>query len=121
MRKKLKTLQKMYTRKKEKCLINKAAFKYFMELKGHHKKLDNIHYEHFKIQPYLVSKTFNINERQLLYSLRSNCHKSKYNFKKMHRNQTLCSLGCPDIEDQEHIFTKCGQLKSIYQSQLAVS
>ena len=39
----------------------------------------------------------------------------------MHRNHTLCSLGCPDIEDQEHIFTKCGQLKAISQSQPAVS
>ena len=38
----------------------------------------------------------------------------------MHRNHTLYSLGCPDIEDQEYIFTKCGQLKSISQSQPAL-
>ena len=106
---KIRNTSKDVYKKEIKVLINNAAFRYFMELKDQHKKLNNMKYEHLRIQAYLVSKKFNKSERQLLYSLRSNCHKSKYNFKKMHRNHTLCSLSCPDIEDQEHIFTKCGQ------------
>ena len=102
-------------KKEIKCLINKAAFKYYLGLKEKHRKLDGIHYEQLTIQPYLVSKQFNQNERQLLYSLRSNCHKSKFNLQKLHRNNILCSLWCRDIDNQEHIFTKCKHLVSTYQ------
>ena len=53
-----------------------------MEIKEGHKKLDNVKYEDFKIQPYLTSKLFNQKERQMLYLIRSQCHNSNYNLKK---------------------------------------
>ena len=28
----------------------------------------------------------------------------------MNRNQLYCSFGCPNIEDQDHIFTQCGPI-----------
>ena len=94
-----------------KSAIQKAAFKYFMEIKEGHKKLDNVKYEDFKIQQYLTSKLFNQKERQMLYLMRSQCHNSKYNLK-MQRNYIKCSFGCNAVEDQIHIFTQCMNLKS---------
>ena len=40
-KKKKNTSKDVYKKKEIKCLINKAAFKYFIELKGQHKKLKN--------------------------------------------------------------------------------
>ena len=67
-----------------------------------------------------MSKILNQNERRLLYSLSSHCHKSKFYFTKLHKNNILCSLGRSEIENQEHIFTKCKHLISISRSQPAV-
>ena len=86
-------------KKNIKMLVQKAAFKYFLKLKDGHKKLDGVKYDELKIQPYLINTQFNKKERELLYSLRSKCHKSKFNFKKMNRNNLFCSFGCLKIED----------------------
>ena len=67
---------------KIKALIRNAAFGSLREIKSKHKKLNNICYLSFQIQPYLTSSKFNNKERELLYLLRSNCYKSKINFKK---------------------------------------
>ena len=48
-----------------------------------------------------------IQEKELLFNLRSKFHSSKVNFKKMHRNDLKCIFNCPDDEDQIHSFTKC--------------
>ena len=64
------------------------------------------------IQPYLQSNLLNIKEKELLYSLRSQCHKSKFNFKKLFKNNLYCRFGCKETEDQIHIFTNCGSLNS---------
>ena len=92
---------------KIKALVKKAAFGYFLEIKLSHRKLDLVHYERLQIQPYLVNSKLNNKEKSLLYCLRSHCHKSKHNFKKMHRNDTSCIFGCSVIEDQVHVFTQC--------------
>ena len=34
------------------------------------------------------------------------------NFKKLHRNYLVCIFGCSDVEDQNHIFTKCQPIRS---------
>ena len=39
--------------------------------------------------------------------MRSNCHSSRMNFKKMYRNDTKCILNCPQDEDQRHVFLHC--------------
>ena len=92
---------------KIKALVNKAALNYYNELKLSHRKLDCVKYDKLQIQSYLTSSLLNNKEKSLLYCLRSHCHKSKQNFRKMHRNNTMCSFGCLEYEDQEHIFTKC--------------
>ena len=45
--------------------------------------------------------------------MRSNCHSSKMNFKKMYKNDTKCTLKCPQDEDQRHIFMQCQPLPSV--------
>ena len=79
---KIRSTPKDIYKKEIKQLIDKAAFNYFIELKNTHKKIKDIHYEAMKIQPYLQSKLLNIKEKELLYSLRSHCHQSKFNLKK---------------------------------------
>ena len=90
-----------------KALIQKAALEYFNGVKLSHRKLDLVSYTQLKAQPYLVSSQLSNIEKDLLYSLRSHCHRSKLNFKKLHSSNLYCSLGCYEIEDQSHIFTKC--------------
>ena len=96
-----------------KQLIQKAAFKYFTDIQSTHKKIKDIQYEALNIQTYLVDKSFSQKERKLLYLLRSHCHKSKFNFKKLFKNEIFCRFGCSEIEDQIHTFTKCLPLNSI--------
>ena len=94
-------------KRKIKSLIQSAALQYLNKVKLSHRKLDLVSYTQLKIQPYLVSSQLSNMEKELLYSLRSHCHKSKHNFKKLHGRDILCSLGCSEIEDQNHIFTNC--------------
>ena len=88
-------------------LVKAAAFKYFLNEKEKHTKLDEVEYDKFVIQPYLTSTLFNSKERNLLYSLRSRCHPSKANFKKLFKSDLNCSFGCNSIEDQRHVFNRC--------------
>ena len=72
-----------------------------------HSKLIDITYNKFQIQPYLTTKEKNNSGKELLFNLRSNCHSSKYNFRKINKNNTNCVFKCPHIEDQRHSFTQC--------------
>ena len=67
-------------------LIQKAAFKYFTEIQVTHQKIKYSHYEALRIQTYLVDNSLSVEEIELLYILRFHCHKSKLNFKKLHKN-----------------------------------
>ena len=87
--------------------MRNASFKVFNQEQKGHKKVKHIVYEDFVIQPYLTSKQFNNEERNLLYALRSSCHQAKSNFSRMNKNNLYCSLGCQTIEDQSHIFKNC--------------
>ena len=71
----------------------------------------DIIYKEYKIQSYLYSNIFSYEERKLLYSLRSRCNQAKLNFRKLNRNNLLCSLGANELEDQIHIFSNCNILK----------
>ena len=94
-------------KRKIKSLILSAALEYLNKVKLSHRKLDFVSYTQLKIQPYLVSSQLSNMEKELVYSLRSHCHKSKHNFKKLHGRDINCSLGCSKVEDQNHIFTNC--------------
>ena len=69
-------------------------------------------YKSLTIQPYLTSIHINDEEAKLLYNLRSRCHPSKLNFRKLYRNDLKCTFGCSEAEDQVHIFTTCQPILS---------
>ena len=70
-------------RKWVKTKVKNAAFKEYSKLKEEsRKKLNSLQYEELEIQPYLESSRFSLEEKQLLYSLRSKCYLAKMNFKR---------------------------------------
>ena len=97
-----------------KDLINKAVFEFLMNQKQTHSKLDEVEYTRLETQPYLKSNTLKTTEKELLFNMRSKCHKSKINFKKLYKNNLQCSLGCLQPEDQRHIFTTCLKIPNHY-------
>ena len=94
-----------------KKLIKKAALKYFLKKKETHSKLDDICYSELNLQSYLKDQRFSKEERELMVSLRSRCHKSKVNFRKLYKKDLLCRYGCQSPESQIHIFTQCETLR----------
>ena len=97
---------------KIKDLISKAAFKHFLTIKETHSKLNDLSYSELKVQPYLTSNMITNEQKQLLYKLRSKCHESKMNFRKMHKNNLKCVFGCSQDEDQKHAFLYCWPIVS---------
>ena len=89
-----------------KALVDKAAFRYFLNKKEGHSKLDKIEYTQLRIQPYLSTTLITNKQKQLLYVLRSNFHSSKQISKKLNRNNLNCVL-CSKPEDQVYTFTQC--------------
>jgi hypothetical protein len=94
-------------KEKIKKLIDKSVFEYFINQKRSHKKLNDVTYSNFKIQPYLITHTLNNKQKELLYNLRSQCYGSKNNLKKMNRNNLQCIFKCQQVEDQIHTFLNC--------------
>ena len=87
--------------------MNKPVFEYLMNIKRSHTKLNNVTYKHLQIQSYLVTKNINNKEKELLYNLRSKCHSSKNNLRKMNKNNLNCIFKCLQVEDQEHSLPNC--------------
>ena len=77
-----------------------------------HRKLNDVSYNRLELQPYMTSQKLSNKEKQLLYKLRSKCHESKMNFKKMNRNNLQWVFGCFSNEDQEHSFVHCTPIVS---------
>ena len=63
-------------KKKIKVLINKAVFKFFMNIKETHSKLDEVTYSKLETQIYLTSSKLKTSEKELLFNMRSKCHDS---------------------------------------------
>ena len=88
--------------------IKAGVFKYYMQLKEKSKKkLNNLTYEELTIQPYLTRDYFSLEEKKLLFSLRSKCYDARLNFRKLNKRNLICRLGCPAEESQIHIFQSC--------------
>ena len=101
-------MNKYCYKKKVYAKIEKAAFLSYIERKENKlEKLDKIEYKKLETQQYLNSKYFGKKEVQLMSLLRSKCHQSKDNFRKMNKKNMKCSLGCDSIETQYHIFEQC--------------
>ena len=85
--------------------VSEAAFKEYIYLKEKcEKKLKYVKYTKFAIQPYLTSKKLSMEEKKLLFSLRSKCYPAKMNYRKQFKGNTQCSLKCRTNETQDHIF-----------------
>ena len=108
----IQSLSKIEYKKIVKELIQQAVFKYYLKKKVKHTKLDQITYNTLKVQSYLTDSRFSREERELVAALRSRCYNAKLNFRKLHKGNLQCSLGCPSIESQFHIFSECKVLKS---------
>ena len=93
--------------------VKTAVFKEYLKLKEESKKkLKDLHYEEFAIQPYLTSNEISIEQKQLLFSLRSKCFSAKMNFKKMNKGNLGCRFHCDSEETQNHIFENCQPIKA---------
>ena len=92
-------------RKNINAKIKAAAFIYYLKIKEKSKrKMKPLTYTALSIQPYLTMDCFSIQEKKLLFSLRSQCYNAKNNFKKMNRGNLRCSLNCDAEESQTHVF-----------------
>ena len=103
----IKNLTKQEYKQEINTKVKSAAFQELKNMQEKHKKLDQVVFSDFIIQPYLKSNLFSKDEIKLLYLLRSKCHSSKQNFRKLYKNDTRCTFQCPDVEDQTHVFTQC--------------
>ena len=80
--------------------MNKAVLRYFLNVKKNPNKLTKITYEKLKPQPYLSTQTINNKEKYLLFNLRSNCHTSKMNFRKINKKYLKFIFKCFHVKDQ---------------------
>ena len=93
-------------------MVKHTAFKLYKEKQESLKKIKDLKYTKLELKPYLKSESFSKDERILLVKMRSQCHDSKFIFRKMNQNSIMCSFGCNTIEDKEHAFTKCQPILS---------
>ena len=115
--KKISALSKEQYRNCIKSKIEKAAFNLYMQKKEvHKKKLGDLKYPTFGIQPYMHNKMFGKNEIKIMCLLRSKSYPAKMNFRKMHKNNLKCSFNCDSFETQSHIFEECKPIISNLQN-----
>ena len=69
--------------------------------------MKNLKYDSITIQPYLITEYFSLEEKKLLFSLRSQCYDAKLNFRKLYKKDLGCRLKCQSEDSQNHIFQSC--------------
>ena len=89
----IKKTPKIEYKKKIKSLIQSSAFKIYKEKQEGLSKIKDLKYDKLELKSYLKSQLFTKEERTLLVKLRSKCHDSKSNFRKMNQNNVKCSFG----------------------------
>jgi hypothetical protein len=88
--------------------VQNAAFSSYLSMKDESKtKMRYLKYEKFEMQGYLSSNIFSMEEKKLLFALRSKCYSAKNNFKKMNKGSLTCIFKCDQIETQDHVFEHC--------------
>ena len=97
----IKSHNKIKFKKLVKRKSRQAAFKFLMNIKDSHSKLDNLHYKDLKMQKYLSSNLIYKNDAQLLFKLRTRMTNFKSNFKNG-SDDISCKL-CPNEDRQDHI------------------
>ena len=74
-------------------------FEVLKETQSRHTKVSEICYDTFRTQEYMNNHQLSNHEVALLFSLKS---RSLWSVKNNFGIKINCSLGCPDIENQEH-------------------
>ena len=96
--------------------IKKVAFKELLDAKDGHSKVQNIEYDKFEIQPYLVHPSFSSKQSSQLFKLRTKTENFRANFSSQFGgdvDRLKCQLNCEDThakDSQEHILT-CSRLQ----------
>ena len=83
--------------------IEKIAFKYLMNKKEKHSKLQDITYRSLTCQSYLKSKKFSNERKNLLFKLRTRMVEVKSNFRSLYEGNAMCRLCYTKEETQEHL------------------
>ena len=81
--------------------VREAARKYLLESKESHSKSSSISND-LKLQQYLQCKELSLNEKQLLFRLRTYTYECKANFPHQYLNDNTCLL-CKAEDSQEHL------------------
>ena len=93
-----------------------AAFKELKYIQGRHSKIQNIIYDEYKIQPYLINPKIHTTDKHTLTAIRSQCVRGvRMNFPKMYKYRLNCPLQCsnetPQPDSQRHILN-CSRLNT---------
>ena len=95
--------------------VKEAAFKYLMNLKLGHSKMDEINYSKFELQNYLHCPLFGSEQAQMLLALRTRTVRGvKNDFRGMFQD-VLCPLGCGKTDTLNNILT-CTVLQKHFKS-----
>ena len=88
--------------------VKDATFTKLKEMQSEHTKINTIKYESFKIQPYIDSDILTSEQISTLFNMRANTINGfKMCFSSMHRNYTMCKLGCMEKDSLQHCMD-CG-------------
>ena len=88
-----------------KSKVKDAAFKYLLQKKNTHTKMNNIRYSKLELQEYLNCPLFGTEQAQMLLALRTRTVRGiKSDFKGMFQD-ILCSLGCGNPDTLQNILT----------------
>ena len=109
------TMSKTKFKRLVKERISDAAFKYLIDLKQKHSKMNKISYQKFELSKYLSSPLFNTESRALLLALRTRTVSGvRGDFPGLYQDR-LCPVGCGDEDKLENIIT-CSVLQSYHAS-----
>ena len=98
----IKSISKKKFKKLVKKKINDKAFCYLQSIKNSHSKVKDLKYSENKMQSYIMARNLTIEQKQLLFQLRTNMVDVKENFKGQYLD-TKCVLGCNEDESQFHL------------------
>ena len=83
--------------------VHELVREHLIKLKSSHSKSRGLS-ENFVMQPYLQSKKLSLQEKQLLFKLRTYTYECKANFQNKYQDNLLCNF-CDKEDNQEHLIS----------------
>ena len=103
-------LKKKTFLKLAKIKIKMRTLEYLNNIKVSHSKMDDLAYDKLEMKPYFKSQNLYVKEVRNIFKFRTRMSDVKINFSSQYENLN-CSLGCDEIESQEHIIN-CDKIGS---------